>query len=303
MYLCEGNIGQLWPIAPQNGANVAYDADLEAAPGCTILKRVSSGVAPVIGLKQGRAAMIIYPTLELHNGKSVSLTRGRLEEPVIWHKDPVEIVRGFAAAGAEWMHLTDINALAGDGDNNDLSEEIIRSAGIPVQMGGGFRSREAVERWIDKGVGRVVIGTMAAQDPDLVKELAKLHPDQIVLAVDIFQGKMMTDGWRQPSVFSPETFIAEFDSTPLSGIIITDIDSDIGNSDGTLGVISGLAAKTRHQIIARGTVKQADDVVRLKYLPNIAGTLIGRALMAKDIDLSAALSLARAQPEPTADFL
>ncbi|MFK7937896.1 MAG: HisA/HisF-related TIM barrel protein [Roseovarius sp.] len=246
--------------------------------------------------------MIIFPTLELHNGKSVSLTRGRLEEPVIWHKDPVEIARGFAAAGAQWMHLTDINALAGDGNNNDLAEDIIRSAGIPVQFGGGFRARESVERWIDKGAGRIVVGTLAAQDPELVKELAKLHPDQIVLAVDIYQGQMMTDGWRQPSVFSPEAFIAEFDSAPLAGIIITDIDSDIGDTDGTLGVITGLAAKTRHPVISRGTIHQADDVVRLKYLPNIAGTLIGRALMAKDIDLAAALEFAQTQAEPKAEF-
>jgi len=246
--------------------------------------------------------MIIYPTIELHNGKCVSLTRGRLEEPVIWHVDPVETARGFAAAGAQWMHVTDINALAGEGDNNDLSEEIIRSVGIPVQMGGGFRSREAVERWIDKGVGRVVIGTLASQDPDLVKELAKWYPDQIVLAIDIFQGQMMTDGWRQPSAFSPETFVAEFDSAPLAGIILTDIDADIEDSDGSLGVISGLAGKTPHQVVARGTVRQADDVVRLKYIPNIAGTLIGRALMSKDIDLGEALAFASTQPEPTAEF-
>lgn len=246
--------------------------------------------------------MIIYPTLELHNGKSVSLTRGRLDEPVIWHKDPVEIAKGFAAAGAEWMHLTDIDALAGTGDNNALSEEIIRTVGIPVQMGGGFRSREAVERWIDKGVGRVVISTMAVQDPESVKALARRHPDQIVLAIDIYQGQMMTHGWREFSAFSPETFIAEFETVPLAGIIITDIDSDIGSSDGSLGVITGLAAKTRHQVIARGTIFKADDVVRLKYLPNIAGTLIGRALMSKDIDLAAALEFARAQREPTAAF-
>lgn len=246
--------------------------------------------------------MIIYPTLELHDGKSVSLTRGRLEEPVIWHVDPVETARGFAAAGAEWMHVTDINALVGDGNNNDLLEEIIRAAGIPVQLGGGFRSREVVSRWIDKGVGRVVLGTLAVQDPDLVKELAKFHPGQIVLAVDIFEGRMMTDGWRYPSAISPEAFIAEFDTAPLAGIIVTDIDADIGDTDGTLGVITGLAAKTRHPVIARGTVKQADDVVRLKYMPNIAGTLIGRALMAKDIDLEAALKFAAEQPEPTAEF-
>ncbi len=246
--------------------------------------------------------MIIYPTIELHNGKCVSLTRGRLEEPVIWHLDPVETARGFARAGAEWMHLTDMNALAGTGNNNDLLEEIIRSAGIPVQLGGGFRSRESVERWIDKGAGRIVIGTLAAQEPDLVKELAKRHPDQIVLAIDIYQGQMMTDGWRQASAFSPEAFIAEFETTPLSAIILTDIDSDIEDSDGSLGVISGLAGKTRHQVVARGTVRQADDVVRLKYIPNIAGTLIGRALMSKDIDLESVIEFAHKQLEPVAEF-
>lgn len=246
--------------------------------------------------------MIIYPTIELHNGKCVSLTRGRLDEPVIWHLDPVETARGFARAGAEWMHLTDMNALAGTGNNNDLLEEIIRSAGIPVQLGGGFRSRESVERWIDKGAGRIVIGTLAAQEPDLVKELAKRYPDQIVLAIDIYQGQMMTDGWRQASAFSPEAFIAEFETTPLSAIILTDIDSDIEDSDGSLGVISGLAGKTRHQVVARGTVRQADDVVRLKYIPNIAGTLIGRALMSKDIDLESAIEFARKQLEPVAEF-
>lgn len=246
--------------------------------------------------------MIIYPTIELYNGKCVSLTRGRLDEPVIWHTDPLQTARGFAAAGAEWMHLTDINALAGEGNNNDLIEDIIRGVGIPVQLGGGFRARDMVETWIDKGAGRIVIGTMAAQDPDLVKELAKHHPDQIVLAVDIYQGQMMTDGWRQPSVFSPETFIGEFDTAPLAGIIVTDIEAYIEDTDAQLGVISGLAARTRHPVIARGTVFQADDVARLKYVHNIAGTLIGRALMSKDVDLAEALALARPEPEPIADF-
>ena len=246
--------------------------------------------------------MIIYPTIELHNGKCVSLTRGRLEEPVIWHVDPVETARGFAAAGAEWMHLTDINALAGDGDNAEMIEAIIRSAGIPVQLGGGFRSRELIESWIDRGAGRIVVGTLATRDPELVKELAKHHPDQIVVAIDIYQGQMMTDGWRQVSALSPEAFLAEFETAPLAGVIVTDIDADIEDTDAQLGVISGLAAQTRHPVIARGTVHQADDVARLKYVPNISGTLVGRALMAKDVDLSDALSLAQPEPEPTAEF-
>ncbi|WP_317055030.1 1-(5-phosphoribosyl)-5-[(5-phosphoribosylamino)methylideneamino] imidazole-4-carboxamide isomerase [Roseovarius rhodophyticola] len=246
--------------------------------------------------------MIIYPTLELHNGKCVSLTRGRLEDPVLWHVDPLETAKGFAAAGAEWMHVTDINALAGEGNNNDLLEEIIRSAGIPVQLGGGFRSREVVERWIEKGAGRIVIGTMAAYEPEMVRELAKWHPDQIVLAVDIFQGSVMTEGWRTQSAFDPAAFVRAFDEAPLAGMIVTDIDADIEDTDGSVGVISGLAAETRHQVIARGTVRKVDDVSLLKYVPNISGAIIGRALLSKDVDLAEALELAQATPEPVADF-
>ena len=246
--------------------------------------------------------MIIFPTLELHNGKVVSLTRGRLEEPVIWHVDPVETARNYAAAGAQWLHVTDIDALAGTGDNAELIESIIRAAGVPVQLGGGFRSRDMVERWIDKGAGRIVIGTMAAHDPDLVKELAKYHPDQIVLAVDVFEGSVMTEGWRTRSAFQPETYLAAFDTTPLAGIIVTDIDADIENTDASLGVISGLAGHTRHMVIARGTVRAADDVARLKYIPNIAGTLIGRALLSKDVDLERALAFAASEADPVAEF-
>ena len=246
--------------------------------------------------------MIIYPTLELFNGKCVSLTRGRIEEPVIWHVDPVETAKGFAAAGAEWMHVTDINGLSGESVNNDLLEDIIRTVGIPVQLGGGFRSRESVERWIDKGAGRVVIGTMAAHDPDLVAELAKLHPDQIVLAVDIFDGSVMTEGWRNRSAFEPDRYVKAFDDVPLAGIIVTDIDANMGETDGSLAVISGLASQTRHPVIARGTVRTTDDVSRLKYVPNIAGTLVGRALFSKDVDLHDALAMAQAVPEPVAEF-
>jgi len=246
--------------------------------------------------------MILYPTLEILNGKCVSLTRGRLDEPVIWHVDPVETARGFAQAGAEWMHLTDMNGLRGEGSDTTLIEEIIRAVGIPVQLGGGFRSREAVSRWIDKGAGRIVLGTMAIQDPEGVKELAKYHPDQIVVAVDVFQGQLMSDGWRSASAFGADDFVRAFEGVPLAGMIVTDIDADIEDGDGSLGVISGLAAQTRQNVMARGTVRSVDDVARLRYIPNIAGALIGRALLSKDVDLSEALAVARPAPEPTAEF-
>lgn len=248
--------------------------------------------------------MILYPTLEILDGRCVSLRHGRLEEPHLWHVDALETAHSFARSGAEWLHLTDINGLLGDGgDNSELTEEIIHSTGIPVQLGGGFRSREAVARWIDKGAGRIVVGTMAVYFPDLVKELAKFHPDQIMLSLDIYQGHLMTEGWRTPSAFSPEDFLAEFDRAPLAGVIVTDIDAYIAEApDGSMGVISGLAKHTRHPVIASGVVRSIDDLARLHYIPGIAGALVGRALMAKDIDLAEAVGVARAIPEPTATF-
>lgn len=250
--------------------------------------------------------MIIYPTIELKQGKCASLYRGRAEESSFWHVDPIKTAQGFTETGASWIHVTDLDAVFGEGDNDALVEELIIKAGASVQLGGGVRSRESIERWIDKGVGRVVVGTLAIQDSVTVKEMAMRYPDQIVLAIDIFQGKLMTDGWRQSGAMEPELFLEAYEDTPLAGIIVTDIDSDIGDigdKEGQLGVISGLAAKTRHPVIARGTVHETDDVSRLKYVANISGTLIGRALFSKDVDLAEAFTLAQPQPEARAEFM
>ena len=246
--------------------------------------------------------MLVYPTIELLDGRCVSLDKGRLEEPLIWHVDPVETARSFAAAGAEWLHVTDFDAIQGTDRNSELVEAIIRGAGIPVQLGGGFRSRDSAERWIDKGAGRIVIGTLAAQDPGLVHEIAKFHPDQIVLAVDVWQGQVMTEGWRTTSAFRPEDFIAAFENAPLAGIIVTDIDSDMEDVEAQLGLISKLAGISRSPVIASGVVRTVDDIARLKYIPNISGALLGRALFRKTIDLDEALQTARPESEPVAQF-
>ncbi|MBK0327007.1 1-(5-phosphoribosyl)-5-[(5-phosphoribosylamino)methylideneamino] imidazole-4-carboxamide isomerase [Rhodobacteraceae bacterium F11138] len=247
--------------------------------------------------------MLIFPTIEIQNGRCVSLDRGHLDHATIWHVDPVETARGFAAAGAEWMHLTDFDAVAGGNGNQELVRTIIRTVGIPVQLGGGIRSREAVEYWIDKGAGRVVIGTLAAQNPDLVRQIAKYHPDQIVLAVDVWRGQVMTEGWRSSSALKPEDYIAAFSDAPLAGIIITDIDSDVDEVEARLGLIAGLAAQARAPVIASGVVRSTDDIARLKYIPNIAGALVGRALFRKSVDLPEALAIAQPGPEPVAGFL
>lgn len=246
--------------------------------------------------------MRIYPTMELQNGRCVTLDKGRLDDAMIWHVDPVETARSWSAAGAEWMQLTDFDAIEGRDTNAGLVEEIIRSSEMSVQLAGGMRTREQVEHWINKGAGRIVIGTLAAWDPQLVKELAKLYPDQIVLAVDVWQGHVMTEGWRSQSAFTADAFIEAFADAPFAAILITDINSDMEDVEAQLGLISGLAAKSRTPVIASGVVRTSDDISRLVYVPNIAGAVVGRALFRKTVDLSEALDVARLAHEPVAEF-
>jgi phosphoribosylformimino-5-aminoimidazole carboxamide ribotide isomerase len=281
---------------------------MEPSPFCgrLILRRLRlcyAGAEPGYAHFLEDLPMMIYPTMELMNGRCVTLDKGRLDNPMLWHVDPVETAKGFAASGAEWMHLTDFNAVRGEDTNAGLVEEIIRSVGIPVQLGGGMRSREQIEHWIDRGAGRVTVGTLAARDPALVAELAKQHPDQIVLAVDVWQGQVMTEGWRQSGAFQPQTYIEAFGDAPFAAIIITDIDSDMSDVEAQLGLIAGLAERAKAPVIASGVVRGVDDIARLKYIPNISGSLVGRALFRKTLTLAEALEVARPQSEPIAEFL
>lgn len=244
--------------------------------------------------------MRLYPTLQLHKGRCALLPGGDLANPQIHDDDPLELAESFASAGAEWMHVTDLDGAAGEGDNAELIEEIIRVAGIPVQLGGGIRSRESVDYWLERGVGRVVLGSWPVWEPQMVRDLVKFLPDQIVLAVDVREGQVMINGWRQQSAFPPDQFISSFDDLPLAGILVTDIDSDVGEIDATLGLISGLAAGARAPVIASGVVRHIDDVARLAHDPNIAGAIIGRALLQGTVDLRLALSVAQPSAEPTA---
>ena len=247
--------------------------------------------------------MMIFPTIEVMNRRCVSLRRGRTEEPMVWHVDPVEKACEFVAAGASWMHLTDLDAVEGKGGSRDLILGIIRQVGIPVQLAGGFRSLERIEEWIDLGAGRIVVGTLAVLNPDLVKKAAKLHPDQIVVAVDVWQGSVMTHGWKTPSAIAPEDFVRAFDRVPLAAMILTDIDANIEFKESTLAIITALAGIAYCPCIASGVVRTCDDVARLKYLPNVAGVLIGTALFNKTVDLEEALATAQPTAEPRAEFI
>lgn len=245
--------------------------------------------------------MQIIPTLELQRGRCVTLRAGRFDDPMLFHVDPVETVLGFVAAGADRLRITDFDALQGEQGHADLIEEIIRKAGVPVQVAGGLRSREQAEHWIDKGAGQVVLGTLAVQAPDEVKALAKYHPDMVVLSLDVSDGKLMTHGWTRESLLEPAGLLESFADVPLAGVVITDIDAD-NATDKQLGVIASLAAQTRHLVFASGLVDSLDDLSKLRYVPGIHGALVGRALMRKTFSLQQALEIAQPGFEETAAF-
>ena len=247
--------------------------------------------------------MILYPTIELQNGRCVSLFRGRLEEPQIWHVDPLERAREFAEAGAEWIHVTDFDAIEGDHRNVGLIHDMIAKAGTPIQLGGGFRSLHGIEEAIEGGAGRVVVGTLAVLQPDLVKQAARHFPDQIVLAVDVYQGRVMSHGWRTPSVFAPQDFIRRFDEDPLAAIMVTDIDADLEEAEDSLALVTSLAGLAKAPVIASGLARSLDDISRLKYVPHVSGTIIGRALFDRSVDLSEAMAIAREPMGAKAEFI
>jgi phosphoribosylformimino-5-aminoimidazole carboxamide ribotide isomerase len=247
--------------------------------------------------------MILYPVIQLQKGRAVALNRGRIDEPHIWPDDPVEAACRFAAAGAEWLHVTDLDAVMGGDWQDDLITRMIREARIPVQLGGGFRSAEGIERWIDKGIGRAVVSTLATREPALVKAAAKRHPDQIVLSVDVFRGKVLADGWTTESTYSPKDFIGAFADDPLAAVVITDIDVDIADTELSLALITELAGLCRSPAIASGVVQSLDDVSRVAYVPHVSGALVGRALFNGSVDLREALKIASHATERTAEFI
>ncbi|MGF1501575.1 MAG: HisA/HisF-related TIM barrel protein [Paracoccaceae bacterium] len=247
--------------------------------------------------------MIIYPVIELMGGGTVSVYYHRLDDPYVWHVDPVERAHAFVGAGAEWVHVTDLDAVRGDaGPNDAIIERIIREVGVPVQLRGPVTSDERVRRWFDAGVARLVVGRYAVTAPEWVKGLAKAYPDTIVVSVDIWKGKAMFDGWARPSMIAPSDIIHAYDGVPLAAMIVTDIDRALDYADAGFALTTKLAEETRTPVISSGLVSSLDDVSRLRYMPGIAGAMIGRALFDKRVNLAEAIEIARPVPERTAPF-
>jgi phosphoribosylformimino-5-aminoimidazole carboxamide ribotide isomerase len=248
--------------------------------------------------------MIIYPSIELQKGRCVSLHRGNIDEPQIWHVDPLAKAKSYVEAGASWISLTDLDGITQrNRNNNDISLDIILHSGASVQMGGGFCSIHQISDWIDKGAARIVVSTLAVLQPRIVQQAAKMYPDQIVVAVDVFRGSVMSDGWRHSSAITPQAFVETFANDPLAAIIVTDIDADLGEAEDSLALITALAGLSNAPVIARGLSRTMDDLSRLHYVPHVAGAIIDRPLFDKSIDLAEAITMTQPATEPPAPFI
>ena len=199
--------------------------------------------------------------------------------------------------------MVDLDAVAGTGSNAGLIRDIIRQAGTQVQVAGGIRSAEQVREWFDAGAGRMVFGTAAVRAPRMVKELSYAYPDQIAVAVDVWQGNVTIDGWREQTAFDPIDFVKQFAGWPVSQIIFTDIDHDLELPESSLALITKLASETATPVIASGLARSLDDISALKYLYNISGAIVGRPLFEGVFTLEEALELAAPSPEPIAEFV
>ena len=241
--------------------------------------------------------MILLPAIDLKNGEAVRLEQGDMARATIFHRDPAEQARVFAAQGFEYLHIVDLDgAFAGKPMNAAAVERILAAVKIPVQLGGGIRDRATIDAWLDKGVGRVIIGTAAVRDPALVKAAARAYPGRIAVGLDARDGAVAVEGWAETSEISALDIARRFEDAGVAAIIYTDIARDGMLRGLNLDATIALAEAVSIPIIASGGLASIEDV-RALLTPRarkLEGAVVGRALYDGRLDAAAALRLVRA---------
>lgn len=225
--------------------------------------------------------MILYPAIDLKDGQCVRVVRGDLDQATVFNASPADQARAWVEGGFHWLHVVDLNgAVEGKAVNAAAVEAILHAVSLPVQLGGGIRSLADIERWIEAGVSRVILGTMAVREPQVVREAAKACPEQIAVSVDVRAGKVALQGWTEDSGLDAITVAKRFEDVGVSALIITDIDRDGTTLGFNVEAFGAIADAVTIPVIAAGGLASIDDIVRLKARPGtpIAGAVLGRAL-------------------------
>jgi len=238
--------------------------------------------------------VILYPAIDLKAGACVRLVRGEMASAIVFNEDPAAQAQAFAAAGCRWLHVVDLDgAFAGRSVNGDAVAAIRRAVDVPIQLGGGIRDRNAIEYWLGLGIDRVVLGTAALRDPELVRQAAAAHPGRIVVGIDARHGLVAVEGWAETSNVAAVDLARRFADGGVAAIVYTDI-----ARDGALGGVDAMAVgrfarQAGTPVIASGGVAALADLAALKAEAEsgVAGVIVGRALYDGRLDLRAALRL------------
>lgn len=234
--------------------------------------------------------MILYPAIDLKDGKCVRLLRGEMSRATVFGDDPAAQALKFQDAGCNWLHLVDLNgAFAGQPVNAAAVEAVLKAVRVPAQLGGGIRDMATIELWLHKGLSRVILGTAAVENPALVREAASAFPGKVAVGIDARHGRVATKGWATETDVMATDLARRFQDAGVAAIIYTDIDRDGAMQGPNIEATEALARAVAIPVIASGGVSRMEDLVALRDTGVIAGAITGRALYDGAIDLAQAL--------------
>jgi phosphoribosylformimino-5-aminoimidazole carboxamide ribotide isomerase len=241
-------------------------------------------------------AVILFPAIDLKNGQCVRLEQGDLARATVFNLDPAAQAKSFLAQGFEYLHVVDLDgAFAGKPMNAQAVETMLKAVTMPLQLGGGIRDLKTVEAWLAKGVARVIIGTAAVRDPELVKNAARKFPGRVAVGLDARDGKVAVEGWAETSQVTALEIAERFEDAGVAAIIFTDIARDGLLKGLNLDATLALAERISIPVVASGGLASIEDV-RAMLTPRakkLAGAIVGRALYDGRLDAAAALALIR----------
>ncbi len=237
--------------------------------------------------------MILYPAIDLKDGRAVRLVHGEMDQETVFNENPAAQALEFVAAGCEWLHLVDLNgAFAGEPVNAAPVEEILKQTNVPAQLGGGIRDMATIERWISRGLARVILGTVAVANPQLVRDAAREFPGKVAVGIDARKGMVATKGWAEETNVNATDLAKSFEDAGVAAIIYTDINRDGAMKGPNVEETAALGNAVSIPIIASGGVSSLADLQALKTCgAPLNGAISGRALYDGAIDLKEALAL------------
>ena len=237
--------------------------------------------------------MNIFPAIDIIDGKAVRLFKGDYSQKTVYNDSPLEVAKSFEKAGASYLHLVDLDgAKSGDTPNYEIIKSIAQSTSLKIEIGGGIRSEEVIKRYLDAGVMRVILGTVAIENPEFTKEMTAKYGDAIAVGIDISGGFVATRGWTDITKVSCDEMFANMEKIGVKTVICTDISKDGAMMGTNLELYKDLKSKYNIDIVASGGVSSMDDITALKAM-DLYGAILGKALYEGAVDLTKAIEVAK----------